>query len=226
MSRTGVVSERDVLEALRVVIDPELDASIVELGFVAEVVVDSAEVRVALRLPTFWCAPNFSWLMAEDARQAVLGLPGVERVVIELLDHHAGEEISLGVSQRRSFEETFAGEATENLESLRRLFRRKAFFKRQEQLLGSLPRTQVRRGLTLAELPDSPEARAYRAIRAELGLDCSPRAPAITDAQGREVEDVEAHLQRIRLMRVSMDANTVLCRGLLETRYALAGAAQ
>ena len=220
MTPTEGVSEREVLEALRGVLDPELDQSLVELGFVAGVTVDGPVVRVELRLPTFWCAPNFSWLMAEDARQAVLGLPGVERVSVTLLDHHAGEEISAGVSAARSFEETFSGEVTEDLESLRRLFRRKAFFSRQERALGRLPRECLRRGLMLGQLPDGPETRAYLAIRAELGLDCFPETPAVTDPRGQEVEDVEAHLQRIRVMRVSLDANTVLCRGLLRIRDA------
>ena len=220
MTHTGVVSEREVLEALRGVLDPELDASLVELGFVAGVAVAGPEVRVELRLPTYWCAPNFSWLMAEDARRAVLGLPGVERVTVVLLDHHAGEEISAGVSAGRSFAQTFQGEATEELDDLRRLFRRKAFFKRQEQLLSTLPRAQVANGLTLGDLPDSPEARAYLAIRAELGLDCSSGAPTISDLHGQEVTDVETHLRSIRLMRVSMDANAAMCRGLLAARYA------
>jgi metal-sulfur cluster biosynthetic enzyme len=220
MSPTGLVSEREVLGALGGVLDPELDRSIVELGFVAGVAVRGPEVRVELRLPTFWCAPNFSWLMADDARQALLGLPGVERATVVLLDHHAGEEISAGVGGGRPFEEAFRGEATEDLESLRRLFRRKAFFRRQERLLGTLPPERVSTSLTLGELPDSPEARAYLAVRAELGLDCSPGAPVVTDPLGRVVEDLDAHRRRIRLMRVSMDANTVLCRGLLQTRYA------
>ncbi len=72
----------------------------------------------------------------------------------------------------------------------------------------------------MRDLPTTPEAEAYVAIRAELGLDCSPDAPALTDARGRPVDDVARHLQRIRLTRVSMDANTALCRGLLEARYA------
>jgi len=220
MSGGEGVSEQEVREALRGVLDPELDESLLELGFVAGVEVEGGDVRVALRLPTFWCAPNFSWLMAEDARQAVLAVPGVERVSVALLDHHAGAEISAGVSALRSFEQAFPGEVTDSLEGLRRLFRRKAFFRRQERALAGLPRERVRRGLTLGELPDAPETRAYLAVRAELGLDCSPAAPALTDPHGQEADDVEAHLRRIHLMRVSMDANTVLCRGLLEIRTA------
>jgi len=50
----------DVLGALEGVRDPELDQDLVELGFVTDVEVDGADVVVRLRLPTFYCSPNFS----------------------------------------------------------------------------------------------------------------------------------------------------------------------
>jgi len=156
--------------------------------------------------------------MAADAREAVLGLAGVERATVALLDHHAAEEVTAGVNAGRSFEETFAQQATGGLESLRRLFRRKAFLVRQERLLRSLHRSDLA-GLRLRDLPNSSEARAYLAIRRELGLDCSPDAPVVTDDEGRTVEDVEAHLRRARMVRVSLETNTALCRSLLHVRY-------
>ena len=35
-----------------------------------------ATVTVGLRLPTFFCAPNFSFLMVADAYDAVSAVPG------------------------------------------------------------------------------------------------------------------------------------------------------
>jgi metal-sulfur cluster biosynthetic enzyme len=49
-----------VLSALRDVYDPELDESLVDLQFVDDVRVQDGQVEVVLRLPTFWCAPNFA----------------------------------------------------------------------------------------------------------------------------------------------------------------------
>ena len=74
-----------VLDALRQVNDPELDESIVELGFVDHVDVRDDAVEVVLRLPTFMCAPNFAFLMAADARAAALGVPGVRDVKVNLI---------------------------------------------------------------------------------------------------------------------------------------------
>ena len=58
--------------------DPELDEPITALGFVASCTV-SCEGRAAvrLRLPTYFCAPNFAYLMVADAYDAVTAVPGV-----------------------------------------------------------------------------------------------------------------------------------------------------
>ena len=213
-----MLTEEEVWAALRGVLDPELDRSIVDLGFVRGVTVSGGDVRMELRLPTYWCAPNFSWLMAADAREAILALPGVEHARVVLVDHHAAEEVTEAVNAGRSFEEAFAEQATGGLGDLRRLFRRKAFLVRQERLLLSLGRAD-QADLRVRDLPPSPEAQAYLAVRAELGLDCSPEAPAVTDAEGRAVEDMEAHLRRARMVRISLESNTALCRGLFVERY-------
>ncbi len=82
-----------VWRALDTVLDPELD-------FVESCAVSEDETgRVAtvrLRLPTFFCAPNFSFLMVADAYDAVSAVPGVTRADVTLADHHASAEINGG----------------------------------------------------------------------------------------------------------------------------------
>src|SRR5690606_30704090 len=96
---TAVLSEQAVRQALQEVLDPELDQPITELGFVARLQVSgTGEVAVDLRLPTYFCAPNFAYLMAADAREAVSAVPGVRQVRVRLLDHFASEEINAGVA--------------------------------------------------------------------------------------------------------------------------------
>ena len=58
----------DVLAALDAVRDPELDEPVTELGFVSSCTVSAYEdVEVRLRLPTYFCAPNFAFLMVAAA---------------------------------------------------------------------------------------------------------------------------------------------------------------
>jgi Iron-sulfur cluster assembly protein len=68
-----------ILDRLAQVLDPELDESILELGFVRSLQLRSGHASVALRLPTSWCAVNFAYLMAEDIRRALLTVGARQR---------------------------------------------------------------------------------------------------------------------------------------------------
>src|ERR671923_2566857 len=86
-----------VLAALGTVRDPELDEPITSLGFVASCAVSAAgDAQIRLRLPTYFCAPNFAFLMVADAYDAVAAAPGVRRAEIVLEDHFAAEAINGG----------------------------------------------------------------------------------------------------------------------------------
>ena len=94
-----VTLRAQVLEALGTVYDPELDEPITTLGFVGSCVVTGSDVEVRLRLPTPQCAPNFAFLMAADARNAVRRLPEAGEVTVVLEDHYTGEEINAAVGR-------------------------------------------------------------------------------------------------------------------------------
>ena len=77
------VSEDDVWNALKMVIDPELGANIVDLGLVYEVRVDNGEdVYVKMTVTVPGCP--FSNFMMSDARKKIGKIPGVGRVDVEL----------------------------------------------------------------------------------------------------------------------------------------------
>jgi metal-sulfur cluster biosynthetic enzyme len=240
------VSEAMVLDALRGVIDPELDESLVDLGFIDGVRVDDGVVDVVLRLPTFWCAPNFAYLMANDARDAVLRQPGVRQARIALKDHMYGDEIGDGVSAGRPFSQLFDGQAEgDDLDALRRLFFVKAFGMRQEQLVrfllderltnreltdlrvGDVIDTSDRSGLVLRVSGDlwllrggAPLARMYLERRERMAISADR---LITDECGRPIaaDGLTEYLERVRRQRISMTFNALMCRGMLETRYGL-----
>ena len=90
--RRSVTDRAHVLDALGTVYDPELDEPITSLRFVTSCDVSAdGDVDVRLRLPTPQCAPNFAFLMAADARDAVRRLPEVREVTVVLEDHYTGE---------------------------------------------------------------------------------------------------------------------------------------
>ncbi len=214
------------LAALEHVRDPELDESLPALGFVAAVAVRDGVAEVRLRLPTYFCAPNFAFLMAADAQAAVAAVPGVREARVVLEDHFVSDEINGGLRHQRGFDEVFADDADGGgLQELRLLFRRKGFLARQQRLCESLlaggMSPEGLATLRLADLPDGQETATYLHRRAELGLDCSAQAPFVVSAAGEPVrrEDMIAQLRIGRSVRVSLDGNAGLCRGLLATRY-------
>lgn len=239
MPLTGLVDDGERAAAvwlrLGMVCDPELDEPITDLGFVDQVRIDGNEVAVGFRLPTYWCAPNFAFMIASDIQERVAELSWVERVHVRLRDHCVEEAITNGIALGRSFEETFPGEATGDLTHIRALFRRKAFMTRQGQLLDCL------RGggwsadslvcLTIQELggltglgPQGHRLRdRYLAVRQELRLPSKGNQRAITTAEGAPVavEAFEAYVRTLRSCRMNMEINTHFCRGLLRVRYGI-----
>ena len=101
--------------ALGAVIDPELDEPITDLGFVRSVAISSdGDVEVHLRLPTSFCAPNFAYLMASDAKDVLTALPWTQRVVVELDDHHDSDVINAGLAADAGYRGTFGHEAEDD----------------------------------------------------------------------------------------------------------------
>lgn len=216
-----------VLAALDTVRDPELDEPVTSLGFVAACTVSPEGVAaVRLRLPTYFCAPNFAFLMVADAYDAVAAVDGVQRVDVELVDHFASDVINAGVATRSGFAKSFDGEAVAELDGLRADFVRKAVLAGTDRvcrpLLAAGVTTQELAGMTLGDAPETPDRERLRARRAELGLPSGDDSPLLVDAStGAAVgaQLLPLHLQRTRLTRVSAEANSGVCRGLLRERY-------
>jgi metal-sulfur cluster biosynthetic enzyme len=220
-----------VLEALGTVYDPELDEPITELRFVTSCHVSAdGHVDVRLRLPTPQCAPNFAYLMAADARNAVRRLPEVRGVTVVLEDHYTGTEINAAVRRGDGFAEAFPGETEGELDALRGLFQRKALVARQsrlcEALLAGGATPEVVTARRVADLPDDPDARRCIELREQLGIPAHDDAPAFVRPDGEPIvaADLRHWLRTARLVRTSLEANGGICRSLLRSRYDLADA--
>ncbi len=224
----------DVWAALGTVLDPELDEPITDLDFVESCTVSEEGVAtVGLRLPTFFCAPNFSFLMVADAYDAVSAVPGVTRADVTLADHHASKEINNGVAAQAGFVASFAGsdqgEAVAELDELRLQFFRKAALAGQDKVARPLVDAGVGpdelAATTLGAVPASPDLARLRERRAALGLAHDDAAPLLIHADGSRVTaaQVPLHLRRARLQRIGIETNGEYCKSLLQVRYAKAG---
>jgi len=252
-SETGV-TEVQVYAAIADVLDPELDEPLVKLGFIDRVQIDGRDVTVIFKLPTYWCAPNFAYLMAADLRRKILTLPGVSTVHVLLLDHYAEDEITKGVNEGRSFSQAFPDATSEDqdLEELRLIFLRKGFLMRQDTLLRQMLKAGLdeatilalrrndlivdeRADIAFVTLPGrvihleraGHTAAVYLRKGATLGLFQEESAPLIIDEKGQPpTGGLQDFLRRSRSIRLNIAFNTSLCTSLFRTRYENAGASE
>jgi metal-sulfur cluster biosynthetic enzyme len=214
------------------VTDPELDESLPELGFIQNVEVDSQnDVRVTFKLPTYWCAANFAFMMARDIRDRIEELGWVRSATVELVDHFCGSEINRGVAERDSFDAAFPNEATGDLDELRQLFQAKAFMRRQAYLLRYLMANEFTSvelvGFSVSELAaleiaDEAGVRmrdrylvARREIVARLRTDLAFVRP---NGEQLTPETLPGYLRELRGTSANIEFNVAMCSSLLRAR--------
>ncbi|MBC8449677.1 MAG: Mrp/NBP35 family ATP-binding protein [Chloroflexi bacterium] len=90
-----MLTEEQIIDALRGVMDPELRRSLVELGMVKNVEIEDGQVRFTLALTTLAC-PLKEQIVSE-ARAAVLALEGIETVDVKLAEMTVEEKKRIGI---------------------------------------------------------------------------------------------------------------------------------
>jgi metal-sulfur cluster biosynthetic enzyme len=228
----GADRKAEVWRRLETVTDPELDEPVTALEFVTRADVDANNcVHIEFRLPTYWCAANFSFLMADDMRNAVKDLPWVADVSVVLGEHMYADTINAGLARGLSFQETFGAEADGDLDELRRTFLLKAFQRRQAALLAHLieagrdPAGLV--GMTLNELVELEVDEAGARLRTRylerrpIVSDPLPTSRAFVDTDGDplQAETLSTYVRKLRRVDVNAEFNSALCRGLLHARF-------
>ena len=229
----GVTDARDVLDALDAVRDPELDEPVTSLGFVTSCTVSADGVAdVRLRLPTYFCAPNFAWLMVADAYDAVSAVPGVRQTQIELEDHFASAEINRGSGRsgriRRSPSTAWP---RRSWTSCGRDFVRKAVLAATDRVCrpllaaGTDRRTSSPSSRSATCRPPPDRRTPARASSRAGSAGGRRRAAAGRSVRGEAVgvQALPLHLRRARLTASACEANGGVCRGLLRERYATVG---
>jgi metal-sulfur cluster biosynthetic enzyme len=222
----------EVWAALGSVTDPELDESVTTLEFISDVEIDAADrINIEFTLPTYWCAPNFAFLMASDMRDVVAELPWVESVSVRLLDHFSAELINRGVALKQDFRDAFPGETDDDLDVVRKKFLKKAFERRQELLMRCLLNAGYKAGWMiqvtyreLMELPLGPEGErlrnlyvfAWRRIFSERGD--GSLAFVACDGNPLETDKLPGYLRKVAGVRRNAEFNGTICRSLLVER--------
>ncbi len=233
MTTQANVRRQEVVQALGDVCDPEIDQPVWDLGFISELAVTGTHVGVVLRLPTYWCAPNFSYIMMEDIHEAISNLSWVEDINITLTDHESGAALTEGIARGTSFSGVFPTQSSGDLKALREKFQEKAFYARQKAVLdlllptGGTLDTWVPGSWRIAiqVLEHTPSGRQtlqrYEKICRHFSLPVGEDDPLVITVQGERVlpADFAQHRRKIRLITVNMESNQHICQGLLQVRY-------
>ncbi|WP_252315027.1 iron-sulfur cluster assembly protein [Sinobaca sp. H24] len=222
----------EVYTCLDNVYDPELDQSLASLGFVENVDVKEQIVKVDFRLPTYWCSPNFAYIMAEDIIKEIKTLSWVKNVKVELVDHSEADKVSLGATTGLSFDEMFPDMSDgSGLQEVRDIFKRKAFYARQDRLIRYL----LKNGWTkesilsmdhdvlnaLAEDDKQTRELAERYVDIRHYFQLGPENRVMTTHEGKVIDrqQMDSYLLHTRKDRMTMEFNSHYCQGLLQTRY-------
>ncbi len=230
----------DVWARLDLVMDPELDEPVTDMGFIEGVSItgpttghDISTVEIILRLPTYWCSPNFAFLMAEGIKREVETLPWVGQAIVRLQDHMAADEMNAVINAGGQFSDVFAElQPGEDLAALREKFDQKAFQRRQEAVIKALmshgytPQEVIT--MTLVEFAmvrfDDPEQdrqrQRYSALLVSKGLALLAGDLAFPTYQGDPIgPDFQTYMGLLRSVRINMEFSGSLCRGLKRSRY-------
>ena len=225
----------EVWARLDLVMDPELDEPVTDMGFIEAVsITGPGQVAISFRLPTYWCSPNFAFLMAEGIKREVEVLPWVATATVTLEDHMAAAEMNAAIAAGASFASVFADlQPDQDLRELREKFDHKAFQRRQEVVIKALQANGfptasiVAMSLALLQVVvfDDPEdARQkdrYLALLLSRGLASAPTDRALTDWHGAGLTEAgfSDYMGLLRSVRINMEFSGSLCRGLKRSRY-------
>ena len=245
MARKGEANFREsVLEALATVTDPELDEPITDLGFVRDLsITEDGRISVEIVTSTFWCSPNFVYMMLEEARDAVSRLPGVKEARVYLGGHHDSDRINEAVNSGKSFSQCYESEASGDLVELNRMIRTRALRSRlysmtvamarcgitPEELFG-LSRVDILaegntfvvesrgRALQIADPDDVRHLGRYLSFLDGIGRKDGPLVIWDLDGNPPGKEEFNSILTLSRSARANFSLNAELCRALLEAR--------
>ena len=184
-----------------------------------------------LRLPTSFCSPNFAYLMASDAKDALRGA-GLDaaRCVVELDDHHDSRQDQRRAGGRRRLPRHVRPRGRGEPRRAARDVPAQGAHRGD----GAVPhgaasgRSGPRgdRHSVTCDSRDLPDGDAKAALlRRRCASDCRTPADALVmvDHDGDAATPPRRcrwRCARARSTRISIDGNAHFCRGLLATRYA------
>ena len=101
MSQDIQQTRRLIFDELSKIVDPEIGASIMELELIDKVDIEEKDVNVDLHLTSPFCPAVFGFKIAQDVRDNIYKIEGIENVKINVSNHFMAEAINKQVNESK-----------------------------------------------------------------------------------------------------------------------------
>jgi metal-sulfur cluster biosynthetic enzyme len=101
MSQDIQQTRRLIFDELSKIVDPEIGVSIMELELVDKVDIQEKDVNVDLHLTSPFCPAVFGFKIAQDVRDNIYRINGIENVKINVSNHFMAEAINKQVNESK-----------------------------------------------------------------------------------------------------------------------------
>src|SRR3989442_4552909 len=101
MSQDIQLTRRQIFDELTKIVDPEIGVSIMELELVDKVDINKGSIDIDLHLTSPFCPAVFGFKIAQDVRDNVYRLPGIEEVKVNVSNHFMADAINKQVNESK-----------------------------------------------------------------------------------------------------------------------------
>jgi metal-sulfur cluster biosynthetic enzyme len=99
MSQDLQLTRRQIFEELTKIVDPEIGVSIMELELVDKVDINDGKVNVDLHLTSPFCPAVFGFKIAQDVKDNIHKVEGIQEVKVNVSNHFMAEAINKQVNE-------------------------------------------------------------------------------------------------------------------------------
>jgi metal-sulfur cluster biosynthetic enzyme len=101
MSQDTQQIRKQIFDELTKIVDPEIGVSIMELELIDKVDLDAGKVNVDLHLTSPFCPAVFGFKIAQDVRDNIYKLQGIQNVKVNVSNHFMAEAINKQVNESK-----------------------------------------------------------------------------------------------------------------------------
>ena len=101
MSQDIQQTRRQIFDELTKIVDPEIGVSIMELELVDKVDINKGNIDIDLHLTSPFCPAVFGFKIAQDVRDNVYRLHGIEEVKVNVSNHFMADAINKQVNESK-----------------------------------------------------------------------------------------------------------------------------